>query len=429
MQYINQVPVIYNNFEFRAITILELKNICKSLKNKPDYNNVSTKILLDNWNITGNILLEIINNSLETGLFPESWKHSMIIPIKKVAKTNKCEEYRPINTLKTCEKIIEKVVKEQLEYYIEQNRILSEYQSGFRKKHSCESAVNNVINRWKYTDKNKKIMPLFLDFKRAFETIDRNILLEKLAKYGIQGKELNWFKSYLTDRKQKTKVNNVTSRTIDNKYGVPQGSILGALLFILYINDLPNILKNSEIIMYADDTLIFTEADTEQTCRENLEQDMLNINNWLKMNKLKLNESKTKLMEINMNNSEDFKINDEIIEKVDNIKYLGFIIDKDLKLKNHIDYICRKIGKKIGFFKRIRNKVSTLTAITIYNTIIKPHFEYGSTILYTCCNKQQISRLQKLQNKSMRAILKCNRYTPTISMLDALKWLKYRTKT
>lgn len=423
VQYINRVPVINNRFKFRAITIVELKNICKKLKKKPDYNNVSTKIILDNWDIIGHFLMDIINKSFETGIFPETWKHTMVMPIKKIPKTNKCEEYRPINVLKTCEKIIEKVVKEQLDKYIEENKILSEYQSGFRKKYSCETAVNYVVNRWKYSKKNSKILAIFLDFKRAFETIDRDILINKLCNYGIQDTELNWFKSYLFDREQRTKVNNVTSNSIKTEFGVPQGSILGAILFTLYINDMPNILKKCEITMYADDTLIFAEADTEQKCHENLNFDMENINTWLKMNKLKLNESKTKLMEINMNSNIEFKINDKIIEKVKNIKYLGFIIDSDLKFKDHIDYICRKIGKKIGFFKRIRNKINTINSINIYNTIVKPHFEYGSTILYTCCTKQQIERLQKLQNKAMRSILKCNRYTSTRSMLDALKWL------
>lgn len=186
---------------------------------------------------------------------------------------------------------------------------------------------------------------------------------------------------------------------------------------------MPNIVNRCEIILYADDTLIFTEASNEKQCHENLMHDLMKVNKWLKMNKLKINESKTKLMEVNMNSDLVITINNTEIEKVTSIKYLGFIIDRDLKFKEHIEFICKKIGKKIGFFRRLRNKVSIMTAINIYNVIIKPHFEFGSTILYSYCTKSQIERLQKLQNKAMRSILKCNRYTSVQFMLSSLKWL------
>lgn len=428
VQYNNNIPMTDKKFKFRAINMLDLKNIVKNLKNKSDYEKITPKMLLDNWNEIGKILLRIINESLETGTFPENWKVTMITPIEKIANTKKCDEFRPINSLKTCEKIMEKVVKEQLEKYIEDNSILTRHQSGFRKNFSCETTVNYVINRWKNIEKNKKIIAIFLDFKRAFETIDRELLLDKLHNYGIQGTELKWFKSYLTNRKQFTKVNDTISENLDNVYGVPQGSILGALLFIIYINDMPNVLRNSEMVLYADDTLIFTEGHNDEECRDKMISDLDNINEWLKMNKLKLNEKKTKIMEINMTSEINIDLNGETIEKVDHIKYLGFIIDKKLNFNEHIEYICKKIGKKIGFFKRIRNKLNVLTAINIYNTIIKPHFEYGSTILYTCCTETHLERLQKLQNKAMRSILKLNRYASINTMLNTLKWLSIKQR-
>ena len=246
--------------------------------------------------------------------------------------------------------------------------------------------------------------------------------------YGIKNTELEWFKSYLTNRKQITKINNIQSNEITNDYGVPQGSILGALLFIIYINDMPNLLKKSEIVLYADDTLIYNIGDTNEECMDNLRYDIDNVNTWLKMNKLKLNENKTKIMHINTNTDLDFEINNKIIEKVESIKYLGFQIDKNMNFNEHIELICKKIGKKIGFFRRIREKISVITAINIYNTIIKPHFEYGSTILYTCCTNTNIERLQKLQNKAMRVIIKCNRYTSIQYMLNTLKWFNIKQR-
>lgn len=428
VQYTNKIHMVSSQFRFNEITNPELKKIVRELKNKPDFCKISTKILLDNWQLIAGNMLKIINKSLTSGVFPENWKESMVTPIEKVAKTRKCEEFRPINTLKTCEKILEKVVKDQIEKYFETHKLISKYQSGFRKKFSCETTVNYVINRWKNIEKNRKIMAIFLDFKRAFETIDREILIQKLYMYGIREKELAWFKSYLANRKQITKVNDIKSDSINNDFGVPQGSILGALLFIIYINDMPNILEQCQIILYADDTLIYTEGDSSEECHNNMVNDINNINIWLKKNKLKLNETKTKIMEINFDSEIVFKINNEGIEKVNNMKYLGFIIDKEMKFKDHIDYICKKISKKIGFFKRIRNKISLITSINVYNTIIKPHFEFGSTIIYTCCNESQIERLQILQNKAMRTILKCSKYANIQVMLDMLKWLNIKQR-
>lgn len=428
VQYIPNLPVINHQFKFRAISIEDLKSICKTLKNKPDFNKISSKMILDNLDTIGKVMLDIINTSFRTGIFPENWKTSMITPIEKISKTKKCEEFRPINALQTCEKLMEKVVKEQLEQYMESYGLLSKYQSGYRKKFSCETAVNYVINKWKKVEKNKSVVGIFLDFKRAFETIDRNILLQKLFHYGIRDTELQWFQSYLTGRKQITKVNNIKSSPIFNEYGVPQGSILGALLFIIYINDMPNLLERCQIILYADDTLIFAEGESDRQCYDDLTHDIKNINRWLDMNKLKLNESKTKILEINTTSNVIFKINDQVIEKVGEIKYLGMIIDKEIKFKTHIDYICKKIGKKISFFKRIRKHITLATAINVYNTMIKPHFEFGSTIVYSCCTVQQVERLQKLQNRAMRTILKCNRYTSINFMLSALKWLNIRQR-
>lgn len=421
--YINQIERTNAKFKFRLVTIDELKRICKELKNKSDFDRVSPRIIVDNWNVLGPYLHKLINKSLETGNFPTSWKDSVITPVEKVPKTKKCEEFRPINTLKTVEKILESVVKNQLQEYMENNDLFSKNQSGFRKYHSCETAINYVINEWKNRDTKEIIIALFLDFKRAFETIDIEILLKKLRMYGVEDNEIKWFRAYLTQRRQKTKIGNIESDYANTHTGVPQGSILGALLFIIYINDIENVVKHCKVVMYADDTLLYIKTESIEECKRKINCDIDLINNWLKMNKLKLNEQKTKVMAINSNCDINLSINGKNIEQVKNIKYLGAIIDNELKFYQHVDNMCKKISKKIGFFKRIRNKIDTFTAINIYNTIIKPHFEYCSTLLYTCCNQSQKNRLQKLQNKCMRTIIRCNIYTPVTLMLSILKWL------
>lgn len=278
----------------------------------------------------------------------------------------------------------------------------------------------------KYRKKNI-ICAVFLDFKRAFETLDRNILLKKLQKYGFEDKEFQWFKSYLNERTQKTKVDEWISEPKDVCLGVPQGSVLGTILFLIYINDISKIIKNSKIRLFADDTLLFINGTNESEIKAKLEEDLKSLDKWLKMNKLKLNTDKTKFMMINSDHDMNIRIDGEQLESVKEIKYLGIILDNKLNFKSHVNYIAKKIAKKIGFFKRIRNKLTTMCAINIYNAIIKPHFEYCSTILFLC-DKQSIERLQKLQNKAMRSIIRCNRFTSIKLMLDTLLWLNVKQR-
>jgi len=182
---------------------------------------------------------------------------STIIPIPKIEKPKKASEYRPINILPIYEKVL--VVKEQIENNLQSNDIIKEHQSGFRKYHSCETAIQGVIDDWKLIiSEGKMVGVIFLDLKRAFETVDRTRLLEKLDQYGMRGKMLKWFKTYLSNRTQQIRVNNQCSKCIKTEYGVPQGSVLGPLLFTLYINDIVEFCpEECNIRMFADDTLVF----------------------------------------------------------------------------------------------------------------------------------------------------------------------------
>lgn len=427
-QYFNNVVPVSCTFNLEQVNESELKEIIKGFNNKRDINYLSAPMLIDCWEVTGSALLKIINQSFREGIFPEPWKQSTVIPIKKVTGTKLCEEYRPINMLPTYEKIIEKCVQIQLESYVEKNNLLIAQQSGFRKGHSCETALNWLIMQWKSEiECGNVICACFLDFKRAFETVDREILIAKLEQYGVNGKEQMWFKSYLRNRMQRTKVNNTTSEQEETKLGVPQGAVLGTLLFLMYINDINTVLSHAKIMLFADDALIYVCAKDKDECISKITNDLNKLSAWLNMNKLKLNTNKTKCMVINGADSADVRINGELIECVVELKYLGVIIDKKLNFKNHIDYVCKKIGKKIGFFRRIRKNVTPMCAVHIYNTMIKPHFEYCSTMLIVC-NEGMFHRMQMLQNKGMRTILYCSRYTPVRDMLNTLEWMNVKQR-
>lgn len=426
--YVNYIESMSINFVFKEVSFADLKDALKGISQKRDSNMISPQMILESFNVIGPVMLNIINQSLAEGRFPDSWKCSIVTPIEKTRGTNKCEEFRPINSLPLYEKVFEKIVHTQLEEHLENNEIIIENQSGFRKGHSCEAALNMVLTSWKETmSRRKSILCVFLDLKRAFETIDRAILLEKLSKYGVNGVEKDWFTSYLTGRTQITNVNGKLSIAERVTLGVPQGSILGPMLFNIYINDMGKVIRNSRLALFADDALLFVEADSALECENQMMEDLSELNQWLKANKLKLNVSKTKCMLLNEDRAINLTIDNEIVQQVKEMKYLGVVIDQKLKFESHVNYIAKKIAKKVGFFRRIRNRVAIISAINIYNVLIKPHFEYCSTILFMM-NQSSASLLQKLQNKAMRIILRCNVLTPIRNMLSTLLWLSIKQR-
>lgn len=373
-------------------------------------------------------IMHIVNYSLETGVIPKALKVATIVPIRKIKGTIKASEFRPINMLPAIEKILERTVYEQLRDFVEANKMIDSFQSGFREGISCEAAVQYVVNEWKESvDKGWKVAVIFLDLQRAFETVSRTKLIEKLRKYGIKDTVIKWIEDYLRDRKQRVKCGEVISRERDIEVGVPQGSILGPLLFILYINDLGRWLKESKYHMFADDTIIYLSMKNEKELANKLNEEMVRVNEWFCANELKINLGKTKIMWIG--NTQGLKleirIGNEIIEEAEKVKYLGIIIDNKLKFNYHIDFICGKIAKKLGVLARTGKFLSIWSKKVIYNTIILPHFMYGGTILHLA-NQTELNRLQKLQNRGMRIILNRNRYTRITEMLEQLQWFNVR---
>lgn len=202
--YYSQVSV-NNIFNFKPITFEAMYSAMKSIETFSGVDNINIKVIKDSFELISVPLINIFNESLKKGVFPDCWKNSTIVPVPKIPRSIKCSDFRPINQLPLPEKLLEIVVKEQLMEYINSNDILIHQQSGFRKNHSCETALNLVVADWTTKLEDKKIIvAVFIDLKRAFETIDRKILLEKLHSYGVKGAELKWFRDYLNNRTQET---------------------------------------------------------------------------------------------------------------------------------------------------------------------------------------------------------------------------------
>lgn len=266
---------------------------------------------------------------MKTATFPNEWKISTVVPIPKINNTKNACDFRGINMLENDAKICEIAVKNQLVSYIESNNILSPHQSAFRKGHSCESAINLVLFKWKINiEKNKITLAVFLDFKRAFETVDKSIMIEKLKTIGINETELLWFKNYLKNRQQYTKYNGHSSDNINVNIGVPQGTALSVILFIIYINDIVKVPNFGTVFLFADDSVLVVESDNIHDAIIKMNEDLNRIYEWLCENKLMLNTNKTKWMTIvrdkrTINGTHELRIGGQTIEKVLKIKYLG----------------------------------------------------------------------------------------------------------
>ena len=258
---------------------------------------INARLVKDSAEVICPTFSKIFNSSLQQGIFPEDLKNATISPIYKNGDKSDCSNYRLISVLSNVAKILEKIVYNQLISYIKENNILTNSQFGFRKSHSTTTSLLKSTNKWLLNiDKGLINGVLFLDLRKAFDTVDHKILIDELKLYGITGNTLNWFISYLDKRYQTCKVNNVRSSRKLIECGVPQGSNLGPLLIVLYVNDLPNCLDQAEPSMFADDTNISTSAGSVEKLETQLNIELDKIYRWLVANRLTLNVSKTEYM-------------------------------------------------------------------------------------------------------------------------------------
>ena len=251
-----------------------------------------------------------------------------------------------------------------------------------------------------------------------------------MSYFGADQETITWFQSYLSNRTQRCNVNGRLSTPRTITCGVPQGSILGPLLFLMYINDLPNCFREPSPRMFADDTNITLTAKTLTELNQALTPELSNLNCWLRANRLSLNVAKTELMIIGSRqrlntqcDEVDIRIDDEMIKRVDRTKSKGLTIDDRLSWSNHADEICRRVSSAIGALKRIRHFISANTVLQIYNALILPHFDYCSPV-WNCVSGQSSDKLQKLQNRAARVITKLPFDTSSNLLLDTLKWEK-----
>ena len=283
------------------------------------------------------------------------------IPIFKSGNEQCVNNYRPISVLSFFSNIYEKVMANFLTNFLDANDLLYNSQFGFRHNHSTSHAIITLIEKIsRALDTGKIVCGIFIDFRKAFDVIPHKTLLKKLYAYGIRGEIYNWFKSYLSDRSQFVQYQNSKSGTKPITHGVPQGSILGPLLFILYINDFSNASELLFSILFADNTSVFIEGYEYDKLIEILNKEMKKIDTWLECNGLVINTDKTHYMVFHRakfkSTNKDIYIRDIKIKRVTSVKFLGLIIDDQLKWLEHIQYIKNKVSKSIGILCKVRTQ-------------------------------------------------------------------------
>ena len=335
-------------------------------------------------------------------------KLAKVIPNFKAGIVTDVNNYRPISLLPIFSKILEKIMHNRLSTFIEIQGILYESQFGFQKNKSAGHSLVEIIEKIRYCLDHKRYgCGIFIDLKKAFDTVNHAILLRKLEHYGIRNAGLSWFESYLTDRCQFVFCNDAKSDIKSISCGVPQGSVLGPLLFLLYINDLPNISTKLKFFLFADDTNIFFDHNNLNMLEKIVNQELKKLSLWLNANRLALNVSKTNFVVFAPKNKASKNvtiiINRHAIEEKEYVKYLGVLIDSQLSFNYHIKAVNKKISRTVGLMSKLRYLMNQKTLIMLYYALIYPFLSYGVTV-WGNGSKTCIESLLKTQNRAVRII-------------------------
>lgn len=390
----------------------EVYRLIQSLKpNKsPGYDNIDVNCIKNFADELSPFIVELINLVLTTGIYPDKLKIAKVIPIFKSGDRKLPSNYRPISILSIFNKILEKVLFKRVYDFLECNNFFYKYQYGFRPKSNTTLAVIELVNSIQTAVDNKHFASgIFLDLSKAFDCVSHEILLHKLNKAGIRGVSNELFKNYLTDREQFVVVNNVKSSTRKIRIGVPQGSVLGPLLYLIYINDIGLLPLTGKLELFADDTSAFYSSQDACNINVQMQQDLNVIAEYYRLNKLSLNLAKTKVVNFGhfnrLNLAHDVIYNNVPIENVDSIKYLGITIDSKLNWKEHINNIQKSVSPVLGLIRKFSFFLPISALKKIYFSLVHSRFQYLISI-WGSAVKTNLKKIQTLQNRAWKYIFK-----------------------
>ena len=389
----------------------------------------------------------IFNISITTGTFPRLLKTSKTIPVYKKGSKLKINNYRPISLLSNINKIFEKLMFNRVYKFLELNRSIYDLQFGFRAKHGTNHALIEITEKIRCAlDNHEFACGIFIDLQKAFDTVNHNILLDKLEHYGLRGVVNKWFKSYLSNRHQFVSIDGYESDLKEIKHGVPQGSVLGPLLFLIYINDLHNAIFYSRTYHFADDTHLLNINKCPKKMQKQMNLDLRCLYKWLLANKISLNCSKTELIifhsKRNQTNSNrivyfnpitksseiftfNIKINGHRIFPSESIKYLGIYLDRNLTWQDQCKVLMSKLNRANGMLSKVRHYVPQRELVGIYHAIFTSHLMYNCEV-WAQQNSILVNKIAKLQNKAMQIINFKSFDTPSNLLYIETGMLKFR---
>ena len=372
----------------------------------------------------------LINLSYRVSIFPDILKVAKVTPIHKKDSKLSHMNYRPISLLSVVSKIYEKTLYVRMYSFLSHHNLLYDKQFGFRSSYSTIHALTDITENIKnLLDSQFYVCGIFVDLEKAFDTVNHNILTDKLKWYGFRGQTNLLLKSYLNNRKQFVSINGFDSNINTIKCGVPQGSCLGPLLFLIYINDFRYCLNKTNTGHFADDTYIMYSSKKLKTIETVINHELKLVSNWMNLNKLSLNSDKTKLIIFHSKQKTldtrmvSIKLNGKKLKLEDNVKYLGMFLDKHLTWEFHINQLSKKLSRANGIISKLRHNAPIKTRLQVYYAIFYSHLTYGSSI-WGLTYEKNLDTIRILQKKCIRLITFSDFRSPTNQLFYDLNMLK-----
>ena len=426
---------------YELATVAEIRKSCLSTGSKlsPRIDILTGALLKCSVYILAPVLTRIVNSSLASSTVPAAMKHAVITPLLKKAglDADNLASYRPISQLSFVSKLLEKHVAIQIRQHMEFNDLFDTFQSAYRSAHSCETAMVHIQDDiLKALDCGKHIILVLLDLSAAFDSVDHAILIDKLHMIGVRGDALCWVESYLSARTQVIRIGEATSQPIHLSCGVPQGSVLGPLLFNIYCHDLGSVFAKHGVHyhMYADDTQLYVEVprDNPERATDSLSCCIQDVKKWMTLNKLTLNCIKTEVIAITTATTRHLRpivvhVDNEALRPKPYVRDIGIVLDDTMNMDWHVSHTCRLAYHHLRSIAKVRNSLTMTACKTMVLSLVISRLDFGNATLYGI-SETLLHRLQVVQNSAARLIMRVRKREHITPILFALHWLPVRQR-